>query len=275
MVNDNVLAVIFNSTSDDFDSVTPQVWGPAGRALIDAMRLQPGERVLDVCSGTGASAIPAAHAVGPTGHVDAIDIADDLLDRARGKATADGLTNIDFHCADVTTLSAPHTPYHALSCAFGVFFLPDMDNAVRGLLDQIPGGRIGVAVWHKGALAEFTATFFEQVAALNAQPQPTAGVRSASDEPRPINRIETVPLITDWLTSLGVVDVRTQVLSLPVPCTDEFAWSMILGSGLRGALGGFSDDQREQLRRNFVQALSDKGIREVNCDTLIAVGGVQ
>ena len=70
------------------------------------------------------------------------------------------------------------------------------------------------------------------------------GGKVGSDEPRPINRIETVPLITDWLTSLGVVDVRTRVLSLPVPCTDEFAWSMILGSGLRGALGGFSDDQR-------------------------------
>ena len=70
----------------------------------------------------------------------------------------------------------------------GVFFLPDMDNAVRGLLDQIPGGRIGVAVWHKGALTEFTATFFEQVAVLNAQPQPTAGVkvrigRAQTDQP--------------------------------------------------------------------------------------------
>lgn len=274
MTSDNVLAVIFNSTCDDFDAVTPQVWGPAGRALVDALRLQPGERVLDACSGTGASAIPAAHAVGPTGHVDAIDIADDLLARARTRAAADGLTNIDFRCADATALPAPDTPYDVLSCAFGVFFLPDMDNAVRGLLDQIPGGRIGVAVWHKGALTEFTATFFEQVAVLNAQLQPTAGVRSGSDEPRPINRIETVPLITDWLTSLGVVDVRTRVLSLPVPCTDEFAWSMILGSGLRGALGGFSDDQRELLRRNFVQALSGKGIREVNCDTLIAVGRV-
>ena len=99
-------------------------------------------------------------------------------------------------------------------------------------------------------------------------------MRSASDEPRPINRVETVPLITDWLTSLGIVDVRTQVLPLRVPCTDEFAWSMILGSGLRGALGGFTDDQREQLRRSFVRALAEKGIREVNCDTLIAVGGV-
>ena len=203
-----------------------------------------------------------------------LDIADDLLARARTKAAADGLTNIDVICADATALPAPESPYDALSCAFGVFFLPDMDNAVRGLLDQIPGGRIGVAVWHDGALADFSATFFEEVATLSGQPQPTAGVRSASDEPRPINRVETVPLITDWLTSLGVVEVRTQVLSLPVPCTDEFAWSMILGSGLRGALGGFSDDQREQLRRNFIQALSDKDIREVNCDTLIAVGGV-
>ncbi len=107
MTSDNVLAVIFNSTCDDFDAVTPQVWGPAGRALVDALRLQPGERVLDACSGTGASAIPAAHAVGPTGHVDAIDIADDLLARARTRAAADGLTNIDFRCADATALPAP------------------------------------------------------------------------------------------------------------------------------------------------------------------------
>lgn len=77
------LTDVFNSTSADFDAVTPEVWGPAGTALAAAAGLRAGDRVLDICCGTGASALAAARLVGPEGAVTAVDFAAELIERAR------------------------------------------------------------------------------------------------------------------------------------------------------------------------------------------------
>ena len=96
------IAEIFNSTSPDFDLVTPLVWGPAGETLVARARVALGDEVLDICSGTGASALAAARVVGPDGHVTAVDFAADLVERGRTSAYAAGLRNIDFRVDDVT-----------------------------------------------------------------------------------------------------------------------------------------------------------------------------
>lgn len=57
-------ARIFDEASDTFDLLTDTVWGPAGRALAFQLGLGPGDTVLDACCGAGASALPAAAAVG-------------------------------------------------------------------------------------------------------------------------------------------------------------------------------------------------------------------
>lgn len=137
------IADIFDSTSPEFDLVTPLVWGPAGETLVARAQVSLGDRVLDICSGTGASALAAARVVGPDGHVTAVDFAADLIDRGRTSAYAAGLRNIDFRVGDVTALSGhDQGEYDVLTCGFGVFFLPDMDNSVRNLLPLLrPGGR--------------------------------------------------------------------------------------------------------------------------------------
>lgn len=268
------LAEIFNSTSPDFDSVTPLVWGPAGETLVARAQVSLGDRVLDVCSGTGASALAAARVVGPDGHVTAVDFAADLIDRARTSAYAAGLRNIDFQVGDVTALpGGGETGYDVLTCGFGVFFLPDMDTSVRDLLSLVrPGGRIAVAVWHDDALYDFTNAYFTEVARVKNTPPPP-GPRAPSDgPPHPITRIDTEEKIVGWLETIGAVEVSATVLDLRIPRTDEFSWSMVLGSGLRGALSGLDADAVDDLRTGFLRRLADEGITEVDCDTLIAVG---
>ena len=102
---------------------------------------------------------------------------------------------------------------------------------------------------------------------------PPPGPRAPSDgPPHPITRIDTEEKIVRWLESLGAEEVSASVLDLRVPRTDEFSWSMVLGSGLRGALADLDADAVEDVRVGFLQRLADEGITEVDCDTLIAVG---
>lgn len=270
------LADTFNSTSNEFDSVTPAVWGPAGQTLSFALDLRAGESVLDVCAGTGASALPAAMAVGPSGTVHAIDLADDLLAVARAKAAASALQNVEFVCADATQWQAPSTidgGYDALSCSYGIFFLPDMDVSFARLVGLVrPRGRVGVTVWRKGAIETFGAAFFDVVAryapeVAHSGPRSKEGYAS-----HPIRRVETAESLTAWLQARGCESVRVQELSNHVPTTDVFAWNFVLGSGFRGALNGFDEKVSENIRREFLELLAARGIDSVDASTLVATG---
>jgi ubiquinone/menaquinone biosynthesis C-methylase UbiE len=64
--------------------------------IIRQLDLKPGMKVMDAGCGPGRVTIPLAYAVGASGRVVAIDIQSGMLDRARAKAKAAGLTNIDF-----------------------------------------------------------------------------------------------------------------------------------------------------------------------------------
>jgi ubiquinone/menaquinone biosynthesis C-methylase UbiE len=48
---------IFNAASDNFDAPVMSFWNYFGQQTIDRVLLKPGDRVLDVCCGSGASAI--------------------------------------------------------------------------------------------------------------------------------------------------------------------------------------------------------------------------
>ena len=265
------LADVFNATSSDFDAVTPAIWGPAAQAMVAAVQVSDGERVLDICSGTGASALAAARRVGPDGAVVAVDFAADLVERARINAGASGLSAIDFRVADVTELPAgDDRDFDVLLCGYGVFFLPDMDNTVRALLGVLrPGGRLGFAVWHDGALRDFAATYFAEVGRVKGEALQSGWRTPSNSPPNPITRIDTVDKITAWLESLDAVNVTATVLRLQVPRTDEFSWAMVLGSGFRGALRGMTDDDVADVRAGFLRRLAADGMTVVDCDTII------
>jgi ubiquinone/menaquinone biosynthesis C-methylase UbiE len=76
----------FNSAADYFDAPALSFWNRFGQRTIDRLELQSGNQILDVCCGTGASAIPAAKQVGATGSVLGVDLADSLLELARHKS---------------------------------------------------------------------------------------------------------------------------------------------------------------------------------------------
>ena len=70
----------YGAAADHYRRPALGFWDRFGATTASRLPLEPGGRVLDLCCGAGASAIPAARAVGPTGHVVAVDVAAPLLD---------------------------------------------------------------------------------------------------------------------------------------------------------------------------------------------------
>ena len=100
-------AFTYNAASDFYDASPLGFWDYFGRRTIQLTSLPIGSRVLDVCCGAGASALPAAEAVGPTGSVIGVDLANQLLESARTKAVQRGLNNIEFEVGDMLSMRFP------------------------------------------------------------------------------------------------------------------------------------------------------------------------
>src|SRR5438045_6805167 len=71
--------------------------------LLREAKVQPGERVLDVGCGPGATALPLAATVGARGHVTGVDIAEPMLGLLRRRVAERGITNLTPLPADAPT----------------------------------------------------------------------------------------------------------------------------------------------------------------------------
>ncbi len=107
-------AFAYNAAADSYDDGANSFWERFGRRTVERIGLPRGGRVLDVCCGTGASAIPAAEIVGADGEVLGVDLAEKLLERARGKAAGRGLANIQFRTGDMLSLDLPSAHFDAV-----------------------------------------------------------------------------------------------------------------------------------------------------------------
>lgn len=121
---------------------------PIGEAMMQRASFQPGERVVDLGCGGGATSRAIAAAVAPGGEVVGLDISSDLVGEAQRRADAAGLANARFVCGDAAIVSLEGAPYDRLFSRFGSMFFADPVAAfahVRTLLK--PGAPVDLAVW--------------------------------------------------------------------------------------------------------------------------------
>ena len=115
-----------------------------GEQLCEAVDVCAGWKVLDVAAGNGNAALAAARR---GCDVVATDYVEGLLDRARRRADADGLT-LSTKVADAEDLPFADETFDAVLSTVGVMFTPDPRRAAHQLVRVVrPGGRIGLANW--------------------------------------------------------------------------------------------------------------------------------
>lgn len=109
---------------------------------------RPGERVLDVGCGPGATAIPLAAAVGPIGQVTGVDISEPMLGLLRQRIAERGIANVVPLLADAQSHAFPPASFDLITSRFGVMFFADPLAAFGNLCAATkPGGRLCMAVW--------------------------------------------------------------------------------------------------------------------------------
>jgi SAM-dependent methyltransferase len=216
---------------------------PLHEHIVRALAPEPGDRWLDVGTGTGAVAVIAARA---GADVTGVDLAPGMIATARRLAAEEGLP-VRYEVGDAEALPVPDASFDEVSSAMGLIFAPDHAAAASELARVCaPGGRIGFTAWRENAC------FF------------------------PLMRRYSPPLLpgqgdaVDWGREeycermLGEsFDIEFEEGEAPVTGeSGEAVWELMLrGSGpLQARYTSLDDDQRDALHGEFVDLLESHRI---------------
>lgn len=144
-----------------------------GAAALAAAAPRGGEVVLDIGCGAGATTLDLARAVAPSGHVTGVDVSEPLLERARERADAAGIT-ADFVAADASRHAFPAGGADLLFSRFGVMFFDEPVGAFRHLHGALKSsGRLTFVAWRAVADNDwFRLPLKAAFAVLPPQPRP-------------------------------------------------------------------------------------------------------
>lgn len=260
----NGAAAAYNAAADCFDAPPLAFWDRFGRRTVERLGLSEGAHVLDVCCGSGASALVAAERVGATGQVLGLDIAESLLTLAREKARRLGLGNVRFEYGDLERLDAGRGSFDAVVCVFGIFFAADM-AAVAARLWQLvrPEGVLAVTTWGPRLFEPADTVFWEAI--RQEAPELNRGFH-------PWDRIAVPGDLQALFTEAGVGPVEVEAERGVQPLTTAADWwTIVLGSGFRGTVDRLSPEVHARVRSTTVGWLERNGVRAVETNVLYAV----
>lgn len=182
---------------------------PISLWMVDAVRLQPGHRVLELAAGPGETGFLAAELVAPGGRLISSDQAEAMLGVGRARAAALGLENVEFKVIDAEWIDLPLASLDAVLCRFGYMLMADPAAALRETRRVLaPGGRVALAVWDR---AEANPWAFVSRTALEAHglrppsPAGTPGPFALGDPERVGELLEDAGFTEIELDGIGIV----------------------------------------------------------------------
>lgn len=215
---------------------------PLGRAGIAALAPAPGDIVLDVGCGAGATLVQLAELTGPAGRVIGVDTGPLVLATA-GRRTA-RLPSVTLLQQDAAALRLPDASLDGIFSRFGTMFFADPVSAFRNLRRMLrPGGRFAFVSWRSIGDNELDRFCIE-----------ASGLRTAVD-PAPY-RFEDAKVIRSTLAAAGFGAITVTGQDAEVSCGGAAeTLAVVLRVGALGKLVRETPDLRSQVEPRLRAAL--------------------
>ena len=228
--------------------------------LLEAARIAPGRRVLDVGCGAGVTTCAAARAA-RGGEALGVDLSRLLLGQARERAQREEVDNVRFERADAQVHPFPEAGYDVAISRFGVMFFADPVAAFANIARAVaPRGRLVFLCWQKPQEIEWTVTLRTALAPFVDMPP------MDPDAPGPFSLAEP-ERIRALLAEAGFDEVTVDSAREPVSLGADVAEAMAFAGDMgpvRDLLGNVGPAKRTQaldsLRDALVAHRTDDGV---------------
>jgi len=248
------IAALFDQLAPGYDRSGVPWFGPIGARLVELTAPRPGDRALDVGAGRGAATFPLVDAVGPTGHVTAVDLSPAMIDQLRTEADARAVTALDTRTGEATPDTLPPDTFDVATGSLVLFFDPQPAETLRGWITLLRrGGRLGLSTFGQTDPA-WTAA--EAVLMAYAPPQVLDARTTGRAGP-----FATTDTMTALLESAGATDVDSHDEPLEVTLPDAAAWrAWTMTLGLRQLWASVPDPELPAVLTRIEAALElDRG----------------
>ena len=233
------IALRFSRSAPDYDFVGS--FAHFGRRLVEAVGVEPGQRVLDVASGRGAVLFPAAERVGPSGHVEGIDLAEGMVAAVDADVERRGIA-ARVRLMDAEHLEIPDASFDRVVCGFGIMFPPDQARALSEMRRVLRPG-LGELASPPGRRRRVTIS--RSTCATWAMP--SCG---------PPGWITEADVLSELLTGAArAVQVVADTHRFHVADLDAY-WQGVMGSGARRSVEALDADQTVRVRAALAERLT-------------------
>lgn len=238
--------------ADQFDA---QLEAYRDRAVSGA-DLHPGDVVLDIGCGAGATTFRAAELVGAEGRCHGVDISEPMIALATHRGEHMALDNVEFTVGDAQTMSAPATPASAVISRFGVMFFDDPVAAFTNIGRMAaPGARLSFVCW---APIEHNVWMLGPAIAVADLVEPPAPL--PPDAPGPFafsdsDRVRSILESAGW-NDIAFEDIDDRIyIGGPGTVEDAVAFSMISGP-MATSLSTLAPEVTDRVRERLLEAFS-------------------
>ena len=240
--------------------------------MVDALALQPGQRVLELAAGPGDTGFMAAELVAPGGTLICSDGAEAMLAVARERAIAQGIHNVEFRQLELEWIDLTTAEVDAVLCRWGIMLVVDSEAAAQEIRRVLkPGGRAAIAVWDEPARNPWTTISSEALIELGFAAPPEPG------EPG-MFKLAGEGVLQELLLTAGLMDVRVTPVSMErrFDTVDQYlAETLAMSSRFRSAYRELELEQQTALKRRIARDLrpftADDGSLVLPGSSLVAV----
>lgn len=221
--------------------------------MLDAVTVQPGDRVLELACGPGGLGLAAAPLAGVEGEVVLSDVAEEMVAVAVDRARRRDLANVRGAALDLEDVDQPDESYDVVLCRQGLMFAVDPQRAVHEIHRVLrPGGRVSLAVWGPKAANPWLGVVFDAVSGELGHPVPPPGI------PGPFS-LEDSARLRAIVAGAGFGDIGIEDVQMPRRWSsfDEWrTWTTALAGPLATVLAGIPEASRTAIVERLRSAVA-------------------
>ena len=245
-------------------------WMPVTARMLDAVRLQPGSRVLELATGTGEVGLMAYELIQPGGELVLSDFAPEMLSVAQRAAEGQGARDVRFKQIDIESIDLPAASQDAVLCRWGLMFLLDVEAGMREIRRVLrPGGRFATAAWTGPEDNTWSSVITPTLVELgHAQPPDPSvpGQFSLAEEGRLQELLENAGFVDE-------IEVEPVDMTLAEPFDTWWARSTEMsrvGETIRALSAGEQQRVREALRERLARHEGADGVLRIPARSWVA-----